>query len=436
MKIGVPTTLFGGPPELGNLIKLADSQIGFMNIFARPLFEGVTKILPAMGFAVDEMKANNEIWDEKIKQESVMGGPKTGNRKTMSENSLSPRSESPSRSSSQPELSHPEGLPASRVTSGTPVPSGNPQRPEQSQEKSPASGLSDPTPFESPSLSPRSQSQGSRRSSLGLPTGYISSRPDSTSYSRRSSGVYPAVNPLNPSSSTRRSSNTVPSQLQLGAVMDTRSQASTSVSTDENVQPRGRGSEEGPWKPNAADSTTATHAPHPDGGVFLATNGGYGGGSDYMHRGLKSNDTNNYRSARYTANPSTGQISALPTHNRDSSGAQTSITQSQPYSPTETQATSFLTVESDDKNYHNGGDWTSPTHKEMPNLIDVDRPGSGHKFGESDLIRSRDVKTSVTNGRAGMSPNGIEGRRPVARRKSSRFLTFWKKRGKNMDASS
>ena len=432
-KIGVPTTLFGGPPELGNLIKLANSQIGFMNIFARPLFEGVTQIMPTMSFAINEMKANQNIWDERIRREEVREQVRVGNKKPPSEGSLSPRSESPSRSSNQLELSHPEGLPASRATSGAQLPSWWPLKAENDQESGLDLGLSDPTSNELPGLSPRSQSEGSRRSSLGLPPGYVISRPDSTSYSRRSSGAYPATNPIIPSSSTRRSSNTVASQLQLGAVLDVKSQASTSISADENVQPRGHGSEDAPWRPNVPNTMNTRHS---EGSVLLGSNGGHGGGSEHMHRGLKSNDTSNYRSARYTANPSTGQISAIQSHNRDSSGAQTSITRSQPYSPTETQATSFLTVDSDDKNYHNGGEWSNSIRKDIPNVVDVERPGSGHKFGESELVKSSNVKTSVAKGHTGIvATNGMDGHRIIARRKSSRFLTFWKKRGKNMDVS-
>ena len=401
-----------------------------MDVFARPLFEGVTKILPTMDFAIDEMKANSEIWNAKIKQESAKEMTTT-EYKGLSENSLSPLPESPGRSSSQAALSHPEGLPASGTAPGAPLSSGTTWDSEQSQDPSPPLSILNPTSSETPNLSPRSQSQGSRRSSLGFPADYISSRPDSASYSRRSSGAYPTANPTAPSSSTRRSSNTMPSQLQLGPAIDTRSQASTSVLTDENVQPGARGSEDTPWKPNVS----AAYVPHADGGVLLATNGGHGGGSDQTHRALKGIDNYNYRSARYSTTPPTGPFSTLPTHNRDSSGAQTSITHSQPYSPTETQATSFLTVDSDDKSFHTGADWNSPSRKEIPSIVDVERPGSGHKYGESDLINGNDVKTSVTNGHAGAITNRIDGHRPVARRKSSRFLTFWKKRGKNVDAS-
>lgn len=61
--------LFGGPPVRDDIIKLGESQIGFMNIFARPLFEAVTDILPAMRFAVDEILANKAVWEKKIDNE-------------------------------------------------------------------------------------------------------------------------------------------------------------------------------------------------------------------------------------------------------------------------------------------------------------------------------------------------------------------------------
>ncbi|XPS71402.1 3',5'-cyclic-nucleotide phosphodiesterase [Ascochyta lentis] len=68
-ELQMPSCLFGGPPVQNDMIKLGESQIGFMNIFARPLFEAVTDILPAMRFAVDEILTNKSIWDDKIDQE-------------------------------------------------------------------------------------------------------------------------------------------------------------------------------------------------------------------------------------------------------------------------------------------------------------------------------------------------------------------------------
>jgi hypothetical protein len=68
-ELQMPSCLFGGPPVRDDMIKLAESQIGFMNIFARPLFEAVTDILPAMRFAVDEISTNQGVWESKIDKE-------------------------------------------------------------------------------------------------------------------------------------------------------------------------------------------------------------------------------------------------------------------------------------------------------------------------------------------------------------------------------
>ncbi|RAR05398.1 HD-domain/PDEase-like protein [Stemphylium lycopersici] len=68
-ELDMPSCLFGGPPVREDVVKLGESQIGFMNIFARPLFEAVTDILPAMQFAVDEILTNKAIWENKIDEE-------------------------------------------------------------------------------------------------------------------------------------------------------------------------------------------------------------------------------------------------------------------------------------------------------------------------------------------------------------------------------
>lgn len=68
-ELNMPTCLFGGPPDPNDFLKLGESQLGFMNIFARPLFEGVAEILPEMRFAILEMSANKAIWQERIEAE-------------------------------------------------------------------------------------------------------------------------------------------------------------------------------------------------------------------------------------------------------------------------------------------------------------------------------------------------------------------------------
>ena len=92
--VGMETTLFGGPPEIGNMLKLANGQIGFMTIFAHPLFANVADIIPAMSFAADEILTNKSVWFTRAEQEK---------RKDMlkketyfsDHGSVSPRSRSP-----------------------------------------------------------------------------------------------------------------------------------------------------------------------------------------------------------------------------------------------------------------------------------------------------------------------------------------------------
>ncbi|OJJ47848.1 hypothetical protein ASPZODRAFT_15295 [Penicilliopsis zonata CBS 506.65] len=96
-EVGMETTLFGGPPELGNMFKLATGQIGFMSIFALPLFEGVADLLPQLRFTVQQIRANQTVWRdfadrEMQKQGLFVEAPTPG--------AVSPRTQSPVRTPS------------------------------------------------------------------------------------------------------------------------------------------------------------------------------------------------------------------------------------------------------------------------------------------------------------------------------------------------
>ncbi|KPI42752.1 3',5'-cyclic-nucleotide phosphodiesterase regA [Cyphellophora attinorum] len=92
--VGMETTLFGGPPDLGNTLKLANGQIGFMTIFAHPLFSSVADIIPAMSFAAEEILTNKGVWftrAEKEKMKAVIRkGTGFGDGGAVSPRSLSP----------------------------------------------------------------------------------------------------------------------------------------------------------------------------------------------------------------------------------------------------------------------------------------------------------------------------------------------------------
>lgn len=412
--VGIETTLFGGPPEIGNTIKLANSQNGFMNIFARPLFESVSDILPTMVFAVNEMKTNTETWKGKIEHLKLEG--KREEQTDTPEAYLSPRSRTPNerdRSSSQPELSHPEGLPATSSSVQLTL-STSTQHLEEQVHRTSVDRTHELRETPERSSSPF---RDSRRSSLGPTSGYVGSTPEQPSFSRRSSGAFSAAQ--HPTYSTRRSSNTSPSQLQLGVAPDARPQVSS-----ENTQPSARGSEDTLSQPNRDPNRSSVGS----------------GGGDITHRGNKNGDS--YRPARLSNNnASCARFSTHSNHQRDSSGAHTSMSQSTPYSPTGTQATSILTSNSDEKrsSHRNGSTsegaaWSnSPSmrSKSIPDIVDLERLGSGQSIGTeaSANNKSGEVKTSIfINGN--VSPS--EERERVVNRKSSRFRLkdLWRKKGK------
>lgn len=153
-ELQMASCLFGGPPVRDDLIKLGESQIGFMNIFARPLFEAVTDILPAMRFAVDEILANKAVWEKKIDDERQ-------------------------RKRKNPKLSL-GLLTPSFMADPTPSPlSGGPLKQQPAMQKSGLSHVNDGTKTKSPEEAGRRGSNGSihaatspsRRSSSGVDKG-------------------------------------------------------------------------------------------------------------------------------------------------------------------------------------------------------------------------------------------------------------------------
>ncbi|KAL8897224.1 MAG: hypothetical protein Q9207_007320, partial [Kuettlingeria erythrocarpa] len=413
--LGMPTTLFGGPPELGNLTKLANSQNGFMSIFACPLFEAVTDILPCMTFAVTEMRANQHIWKTKIEEQTPAGH---GEKSLSSESLLSPRSVSPSRSSSQPELSHPEGLPASQTSSRILTSMSPPAALPESEDQCPASTAPALPPCSDPTT--EGHSPDPRRSSLSAQQGKSHSLVDPNASSRRSSSGFLTGYSMPQSLVGRRSSNTSPSQLQLGLSSDSNPHAFPTASAVENVQPGRRGSEGTTSQTNASAVTSDT-------GSRNAIVPGGGGGSA-ARKGSKSSDSDQTHSQQRSMTYAIARHSPYSAHERHSSGGHTSRSQSVPYSPTETQATS-MTEDSDDKNHqlHERGGSSTITEG-IPETFDAEKPGTGHRLagsGGRGHSKTPDVKTTVLNGGTGNLRSHTD---RLMSRKSSRFLNFWKKR--------
>ena len=214
--LGIPTALFA-PPIRDSIIEMGKSQIGFMNLFALPLFQGVTVILPAMQFSVDELLANRTTWEVKIEREKERE--------------------------------------RARMEGAGMLPDGFASLAQSSEALAPAT-RSSPSAEDSINASRRSsrtlgqivtgEPPQSRRTSASSP---LSTVPSTDMTLRGSSTTFTSAQ--QPSLRDRRSSNTAPSQLQLGlnSVEDQRQSGDHSLVTV-LVTSNGRGS-----KPSDAQST-------------------------------------------------------------------------------------------------------------------------------------------------------------------------------------
>lgn len=75
----IPSSLVA-PPVTGSIIALAKSQVGFMNLFAIPLFDNLSKVLPEMKFSVTELVSNKNMWSRKIEESSA---PQSGDQASL-----------------------------------------------------------------------------------------------------------------------------------------------------------------------------------------------------------------------------------------------------------------------------------------------------------------------------------------------------------------
>lgn len=58
-------------PPKKDMMSLSNAQLGFMNMFAIPLFQGVVDILPAMGYTVEELEINKSLFEQKVKEQKA-----------------------------------------------------------------------------------------------------------------------------------------------------------------------------------------------------------------------------------------------------------------------------------------------------------------------------------------------------------------------------
>ena len=464
--VGMETVLFGGPPEIGNALKLANSQIGFMTIFAHPLFHDVTDIIPAMGFAPAEIITNKRVWHAKIEQEK--------RREELRHDSdlgdggaVSPRSQSPVASHRRQLFGHQQAGDEREVTSYfPPSPLRNvtesPSPHESSEQSGPRNELHLQTGSET---NPRERGP----SSLGAPlvTATAGNAPVAGSgtspTSRRSSGAFSGGNrnmkPHTPPLQTRRPSNTVPtSQLQL-AESDPSIGSTVMPGTCENEAPQQAAQHNGTDEREANASEPSTS--------LDSDTSGFGGNSRQYQSSTSASSPFSLPNLPYrpsepirTVRPPThsqiafcgnrASVPSLTNTNFDGTSMATSGATSASTTDVGTRATmGALSPSTEATSVVSGGsDAGRPSEHTEDNL-------SGHD-GEPDfearrsraasaptkfpLFMSRgsresskqDVRTTI-RGQESLNGDMIAKGRAMPRRRSRIRLAFWKRRGESED---
>jgi hypothetical protein len=69
--LGIKSCLSGEPAALGDDIQLGKSQQGFMDLFALPLFQEVSALLPDMKYSVVELERNRAGWEKCVAELSL-----------------------------------------------------------------------------------------------------------------------------------------------------------------------------------------------------------------------------------------------------------------------------------------------------------------------------------------------------------------------------
>lgn len=82
-------------PPKKDMISLGNAQLGFMNMFAIPLFQGVADIMPGMTYTIDELEANKTQFEAKLAAAKAAAQPDVADvRRSMQEGTMSPRTTS------------------------------------------------------------------------------------------------------------------------------------------------------------------------------------------------------------------------------------------------------------------------------------------------------------------------------------------------------
>jgi 3',5'-cyclic-nucleotide phosphodiesterase len=233
-QVGMETTLFGGPPEIGNVMKLANGQIGFMTIFAHPLFANVTDVIPAMGFAAAEILNNKGVWITRIEQEKRK--QQLRSEGSFNDGAVSPRSQSPV--PKKPETlntTHSAStgyFPASPLRHASNPPSPLHQQIKNSRDSSIVSISNVMAKDDKPTEQSEAPSWRTPFLENGVrDTSNTTSPPQEATPT--SSGVLPNAKPhleaRRPQVQTRKSSNTVPHSLQVNGLFEPQDESTTTT---------------------------------------------------------------------------------------------------------------------------------------------------------------------------------------------------------------
>ena len=68
-ELEIKSSLFAPPKK--DIVSLANAQLGFMNMFAIPLFQGVADIMPAMQYTVNELETNKGLFERMVQVEKA-----------------------------------------------------------------------------------------------------------------------------------------------------------------------------------------------------------------------------------------------------------------------------------------------------------------------------------------------------------------------------
>ncbi|KAG5951379.1 hypothetical protein E4U53_003243 [Claviceps sorghi] len=72
-ELDIKSSLLSQPKK--DILSLSNAQLGFMNMFAIPLFQGVAHIMPAMRYTVEELDVNKDLFEKKVREEKAKQSP-------------------------------------------------------------------------------------------------------------------------------------------------------------------------------------------------------------------------------------------------------------------------------------------------------------------------------------------------------------------------